>query len=379
MDHGSDPTRSDCLRDAGRDSSTDIIAVRDTKRSFLNVLYTNAQSIVNKIDEMRAIVAINNPDILIITETWTNESVSNDLLCISGYDVIERRDRNDTDRGRGGGIIVYVKKTLYAWREDCDTVFNQCGMIGVKMKNADLRILAIYRSPNSTKTNDDELCSFIEKMNGTYIICGDLNFPDIRWQTGCAGPKGRRFLETIHDKFLSQHVETATHDSGNTLDLIISSEDDLVSDVEMCGKIGKSDHTMIKYRVNIDATRSNNAKMSRNFRRANCDEMRRLMNRDWKQLMEGKNVNEMWFILKELLETAITEHVPMRKARRTDEPKWLDAELRKKISVKRKAWDEWKRTGRVTERVAYAKEERECRRMIRNKKNTVERNDRKEP
>ena len=165
-------------------------AGRDVKRSFLNVLYTNAQSLVNKIDEMRAIVAINNPDILIITETWTNESVSNDLLCISGYDVIERRDRNDTDRGRGGGIIVYVKKTLYAWREDCDTVFNQCGMIGVKMKNADLRILAIYRSPNSTKTNDDELCSFIEKMNGTYIICGDLNFPDIRWQTGCAGPKG---------------------------------------------------------------------------------------------------------------------------------------------------------------------------------------------
>ena len=90
--------------------------------------------------------------------------------------------------------------------------------------------------------------------------------------------------------------------------------------------------------------------------------------------MVGKNVNEMWFILKESLETAMMEHVPMRKVRRTDEPKWLDAELRKKIGAKRKAWNEWKRTGRVTERAAYAKEERECKRMIMNKKNAVERN-----
>ena len=57
-------------------------------------------------------------------------------------------------------------------------------------------------------------------------------------------------------------METATHDSGNILDLIISSEDELVSDVEMCGKVGKSDQAMIKYQVNINATRSKNAKMS---------------------------------------------------------------------------------------------------------------------
>ena len=40
----------------------------DTAQSSLNVLYTNAQRIVNKMDEMKAIVAITNPDILIITD-----------------------------------------------------------------------------------------------------------------------------------------------------------------------------------------------------------------------------------------------------------------------------------------------------------------------
>ena len=102
-------------------------------------------------------------------------------------------------------------------------------------------------------------------MSGSYVICGDFNFPDIRWLTGCSGSKGRKFLETVHDKFMMQHVEMATHNSGNILDLILSNEDDLVRDVEMCGKIGKSDHALIKFKVHIDATRSKSTKMGRNF------------------------------------------------------------------------------------------------------------------
>ena len=85
-----------------------------------------------------------NPNILVITETWTNDAISNDYLNINGYDVIERKDRNDTKEGHGGGIIVYVKKTMCAWREECDTVFNQCGMIGVKMNGGDLHVLSVY-------------------------------------------------------------------------------------------------------------------------------------------------------------------------------------------------------------------------------------------
>ena len=90
-------------------------------------------------------------------------------------------------------------------------------------------------------------------------------------------------------------------------------------------------------------------------------------------MMEGKSVNETWSILKESLEKAIAEYVPMKKKPRTDEPKWLDAEMRKKIHEKRQTWSEWKRTGRQTERAMYAKSERECKRMIRNKKNANER------
>ena len=152
---------------------------RDIRRRSINVLYTNAQSVVNKIEEMKAVASIYNPDVIILTETWTNDSVSNEYLSINGYEIIERMDRNDTDKGRGGGIVVYVMKDLCAWKIKCDSDFNQYGMVGIKLNNKDLKILTVYRSPNSVKTNDDELCKLLEKMNGLYVIFGDFNFPDI--------------------------------------------------------------------------------------------------------------------------------------------------------------------------------------------------------
>ena len=361
--------RDDTEEDKNRNGSADM----RMNEASLTLLYTNAQSLVNKVNEMKAVTAINNPDLLIVTETWTNEAIADEYLNIDGYDIIERKDRNDTLMGRGGGIVVYAKKDLYAWKVKCDTMFNQCGMIGVKRNNRDLYVLAVYRSPNSTKTNDDNLCAWIERMRGKYVIVGDLNFPDIKWQTGCAGSKGRRFLETITDKFLKQHVESATHDSGNVLDLIISSEDELVRDVEMIGKIGKSDHAMIKCVIDTDVVKSNNATMRPNYNRANCVEMRRMMRKNWREELEGKTVNEMWSVIKKSLENTVTIHVPLKKKKRTDEPKWLDAEMRQKINSKRRAWTEWKRTGRATERAAYDKEERECKKMIKNKKNALER------
>ena len=375
-----DETDNDAVRDvnlANNDASRDAVdansdACRDAIKTSISVLYTNAQSLVNKINEMRAVVTINKPDILIVTETWTNDSISNEYLLISGYDIIERKDRNDTDKGRGGGILMYVKKDLYSWKIESETEFNQCGVIGIKRNGRDLRVVAVYRSPNSTRLNDDELCKWVAKMNGLYVMIGDFNLPDIRWQTGCSGAKGRRFLETMKDKFLSQHVETATHDSGNILDLVISSEENLVRDVEMIGKIGKSDHVMIKCQIDTEVARSRSIVKRPNFYRANVDEMRKEMRRDWTSIMSG-SVNEMWSVIKESLETTIAKHVPLRKKLQTDEPKWMDAEVRRKIGEKRRAWSEWKRTGRTSDKLKYMKTEKESKRMIRNKKNALER------
>ena len=109
----------------------------------------------------------------------------------------------------------------------------------------------VYRSPNSSKQNDESLYKWLNEMRGNYIIVGDFNFPDIRWEAGCAGAKGRKFYETVTNQFMEQHVDGETHCKGNILDLILSNKEEMVSDVSMEGKIGGSDHEMIQFRINI--------------------------------------------------------------------------------------------------------------------------------
>ena len=72
------------------------------------------------------------PDVVALTETWTNVDIDNNFLHISDYEIIEREDRVDTNRGRGGGILVYVRKGICAWKEKVDGAFCHC--VSVKLK-----------------------------------------------------------------------------------------------------------------------------------------------------------------------------------------------------------------------------------------------------
>ena len=57
------------------------------------------QSIVNKMGELREGVNVKQPDVIALTETWTNSDISDDFLSLDGYKLMERKDRKDTDRG----------------------------------------------------------------------------------------------------------------------------------------------------------------------------------------------------------------------------------------------------------------------------------------
>ena len=130
----------------------------------IKVMFANVQSIMNKLDEIRAMMQIQNPDIFAVTESWTNDDIGNDVLQIQGYEIIDRLDRNDTDRGRGGGIIIYVKNNIDTTAEEKKTNFNQCSTVKINSKGEDVRLHVIYRSPNSAKTNDEDLCKWIKEI-----------------------------------------------------------------------------------------------------------------------------------------------------------------------------------------------------------------------
>ena len=117
----------------------------------IKVSFANVQSLINKVDEVKAYLSMSNCDIFVATETWANDDIGNELLFIDGYEIVARKDREDTDRGRGGGLIVYAKKEVDIWNSEVKTNFHQCLTVKVKKGCEEVNIHVVYRSPNSKK------------------------------------------------------------------------------------------------------------------------------------------------------------------------------------------------------------------------------------
>ena len=63
-------------------------------------------------DELRLTCSVDNPDILIVTESWLNESHDSEPFQISGYDLF-RQDRTGKS---GDGVIIWIKFSLSVLR-----------------------------------------------------------------------------------------------------------------------------------------------------------------------------------------------------------------------------------------------------------------------
>ena len=89
-----------------------------------------------------------------------------------------------------------------------------------------------YRSPSITIEDDKnlyDLLNVVSKEN--FILMGDFNFGNsLDWKSNVSHGQGKIFFKCIVNNFLVQHVDQPTRDS-NILDLIISSDTNLVKDI----------------------------------------------------------------------------------------------------------------------------------------------------
>jgi hypothetical protein len=80
-----------------------------------------------------------------VTESWCNDQITEAFLTVPGYDLINdlRIDRTNTDKGCGGGLLVYPKKDLSICVLPTDEYdsFQYC-----KFKVKDMTFFLIYRS-----------------------------------------------------------------------------------------------------------------------------------------------------------------------------------------------------------------------------------------
>jgi Endonuclease-reverse transcriptase len=76
------------------------------------------------------------------------------------------------------------------------------------------------------------------------VIIGDLNYPGINWVTLDCDSGSVEFIDLVQDTFLTQHVLTPTI-GNNILDLVLSSEEGMVEDLQVLEHLANSAHNIV--------------------------------------------------------------------------------------------------------------------------------------
>ena len=333
----------------------------------------NAQSIVKKIEELAVLANDTNPDLILITESWCHGEITNAYLTLPGYDLQTdlRLDREDTARGAGGGLLVYVKNGLTVLPDD--KVSNFCQHCNFKLVTGheELKFTLLYRSPNAPAETIIELAGLISKVERNSIILGDFNLPGIDWQSGTAAGHGSISVkEACDDTFLEQLVGFPTHVKGNTLDLLLTNIPERVLDIESIGRLGSSDHMILKIQVAIGKPKEKSDTRIPNWRKADWHSIKnKLRQANLREQISGMDSETSWKLITGTISGAINDHVPTRQKKASNRPVWMTQEVLRAIRRKRNMWRR-ENSGVISEE--YKAEEKKVKNLVRNAKRNHE-------
>jgi hypothetical protein len=210
--------------------------------------------------------------------------------------------------------------------------------------------------------------------NRFSVILGDFNCPDaINFQPVYCKVTVL-LLNFIQENFLYQKVKEATRNE-NILDLVLSTDDNLVADLSVGESLVNSDHNIIRFRLNMKTEIQSNEMRIPNFYKANFNLFRdKFSNVDW-HCMDEISVNEQWELLKDKIKEVERETVPF-KIKRTQmgkmKPKWFNYNICKLITDRNKVYNTYKRNKNDDNKKAYVESRRCVKKAIRNAKREYE-------
>ena len=306
-------------------------------------MYTNARSIVNKIQELKLLAADCSPDVIAITESWTHDAISNQYLSIPNYTLVARHDRNDTQNGRGGGLLIYVNEKLQSTETSCPSDFNQyCSVQINSTQGSPIHIYLVYRSPNSNAENNEKLIEVMKEATNNAIVIGDFNYPHANWEmlSGCT--ESQILIDTSLDMFWMQYVDFPTHHNGNTLDLVFA-EEGMINEVRDDGPLATSDHSVLMIETNHLLSTATNKMPHFNYKKGDFQKLCKMFSEvRWHDELQGQGVNASWLRFREIYSEVVGKYIPLANGKWKKRPPWMTPELLKMLQKKRRLWKKYK-------------------------------------
>ena len=344
----------------GQNHDPTIGATRTGRRKqnkLLKCMTVNAQSLMNKMDEFKGVVSREKPHIISVTETWGKENFGDAIFTLKGYNTY----RDDRGEGTGGGTLLYINKKL--GQKPCRKLNkmrnNQhfdsniwCWVSPTRTKK--ILVGSIYRSPRSTRENNNLLLQQIDRANtiagdNRLLIMGDFNIPSIDWVTRdipTRAPKiDRDLFKKLQDCFLYQHVTKPTRFRGNassTLDLICTKEEEDLRNIKVFPPLGRSDHGVVVGEFVCEWKNKSEPRSNRMYHKGRYQIINeKIGETDWGELFHNKTVHESWEIFKGIVYDLVDKYIPMSTPKDYNEP-WMNRKLLKMWKKKYHAWNRYR-------------------------------------
>ncbi len=309
----------------------------------------NTRSMNNKTSEICDFVTERDIDVLAIQETWLYGNEKDDCTLadvnytLPNFDFVQspRRSR------KGGGVAFVVKKGY-------STVVNEAAVyqsfehmdVTITQRSSSIRIFNIYR-PTPSKINKATQSDFLEDFSAfletaasipsEIVILGDFNI-----HVNDADDNFARSFQGLLDAVgLRQHVTTATHKSGNTLDLLISrSTSNVITGMAEVMPRSISDHSPVRCSVNLHPPRAPRKIMKyHKIRQINIDDLKSDIESSALYTDPASNLEERVKQYESVMRELLDKHAPLVEKTVIIRPQspWYTDDLRHEKQKKRQA------------------------------------------
>ena len=323
----------------------------------IKCMYTNADTLTNKMPELKALVKDIQPSVIAITEVipknYRYPVQKAETKISEDYNIFPECISN-----MGRGITIQIHKGIEAQEVNIQTTFEESIWCEGKLEGNDrLLIGCIYRSESGTTENNNKLRELIWKIStlgySHVLIMGDFNYKDIKWENwstpGCNEYSDEfLFVEALRDSFFHQHIVQPTWvrhgQEPSVLDLVLTNEEGMIENIEYGNPLGKSDHLVLTFEFKCYTKQNTKEKNIQIYAKGKYDLMREELKKvNWEAVLQEReaDVNKQWDYIKERILEAANKYIPKRRIKK-DRPNRINSEMRQLIKKKHRLWQRYR-------------------------------------
>ena len=169
------------------------------------------------------------------------------------------------------------------------------------------------------------------------IFLGDFNLPGVNWATySGSSPKSNKFCDLLFQLNLFQLVDEPTYNQGNTLDLIITNNEDIVYNISIHPHYQpiSSDHFIVTLSVKLHADHipSHTPLVIFDYSKANyLGLINYLSHIDYTTCEQLSDIDSIWLFIKNNITRGMDLFIPKIRTSSSQFPKWYTSNIRHQI------------------------------------------------